>query len=234
LKINYNIFFLIVIILHPIVHYGQDDTSINESELWSSFKYKKKISKKVSLGFEGQLRINSNGKYFDESYYNQSFYEIETTYKVSKSFDFGIGYRGINKFDDQGNNQGSITYKRLHSFFKYGLDFKRLSFETRLQYQLKSRGNLDLSELENSYWRNKIEFTYNFKKWKVDPIFGSEFFIKNNLNIEDNFNKYRLFIGTKIKSKEFGDFNVKYILERNVNTQNIKSTHVLKLAYSLD
>ena len=69
------------------------------------------VFKKLSLSVEGQLRINGNGKYFDESYYNQSFYEIETKYKLSKRFDIGLAYRGINKYDDQGNSQGAMHSK---------------------------------------------------------------------------------------------------------------------------
>ena len=85
-KLFYNLYLSLFLILFSINSYSQNSSS-DEIELWSSVKYSHRVSKKLSLSVEGQLRINGNGKYFDESYYNQSFYEIETKYKLSKRFD---------------------------------------------------------------------------------------------------------------------------------------------------
>jgi len=232
-KLFYNLYLSLFLILFSINSYSQNSSS-DEIELWSSVKYSHRFSKKLSLSVEGQLRINGNGKYFDESYYNQSFYEIETKYKLSKRFDIGLAYRGINKYDDQGNSQGSNAFKRFHSFVKYGENFNRFRVESRLQYQIRNKGKVDLSNPDKTYWRKKMLFSYNFKKWKADPEIGAEFFFKKNLNLKQNYDAYRLSLGTKLNSKGMGDVSIKYIFEKTVNTQSPLSIHILKIGYALD
>ena len=232
-KLFYNLYPSLFLILFSLNSYSQNSSS-DEIELWSSVKYSHQFSKKLSLNVEGQLRINGNGKYFDESYYNQSFYEIETKYKLSKRFDIGLAYRGINKYDDQGNSQGSNAFKRFHSFIKYGENFNRLRVESRLQYQIRNKGKVDFSNPDKTYWRKKMLLSYNFKKWKADPEIGAEFFFKKNLNLKQNYDAYRLSLGTKLNSKGMGDVSIKYIFEKTVNTQNPLSIHILKIGYALD
>jgi hypothetical protein len=76
--------------------------------------------------------------------------------------------------------------------------------------------------------------SYNFKKWKADPEIGAEFFFKKNLNLKQNYDAYRLSLGTKLNSKGMGDVSIKYIFEKTVNTQNPLSIHILKIGYALD
>ena len=90
---------------------------------------------------------------------------------------------------------------------------------SNLTYQTKFKGKLDFSNQIKKYWRKKIEFSYNFKNWKLDPKLGCEFFMKNNFLMHKDYKKYRIFFGTRFSGKEFGKIDVKYLLEKGVKSQ---------------
>ena len=213
--------------------HGQLENSESEREFWTSVKYQQKLSKKFSITLEGQLRLNSFNKNFNKSHYNQSFFELESKTKISRIFEFGLAYRSINKYNERGNNNG-IPYKRIHSFLKSELDLNRLSISSRIQYQTKFRGKLDFSNQIKKYWRKKIEFSYNFKNWKLDPKLGCEFFMKNNFLMHKDYKKYRIFFGTRFSGKEFGKIDVKYLLEKGVKSASSAPVHVLKIGYIIN
>lgn len=195
-------------------------------ENWSSLEVNYSIAKNISIYGSGQLRIQSVGEI-----YNQSFYEIGLKIKINEFFQSGFGYRGLDQLQDVGNNQSHKKFNRYHLFLTGTYNFKKYSFLLRLQFQQKNRvGNTDLNTME--YFRTKFELTRDIIGWEADPIIGIEFFTKENLNFNENFKKYRFSIGTKLNLNELNSLSINYVFQKEVKVDFPVLQHILRLNYN--
>ena len=195
-------------------------------ENWSSLEVNYSIAKNISIYGSGQLRIQSVG-----DIYNQSFYEIGLKIKINEFLQSGFGYRGLDQLQDVGNNQLHKKFNRYHLFLKGKYNFKKYNFLLRLQFQQKNRvGNPDLNTID--YFRTKFELTRDIIDWKADPIIGIEFFTKENLNFNENFKKYRFSIGTKLNLNELNSLSINYVFQKEVKVDSPVLQHILRLNYN--
>lgn len=195
-------------------------------ENWSSLEVNYSIAKNISIYGSGQLRIQSVG-----DIYNQSFYEIGLKIKINEFLQSGFGYRGLDQLQDVGNNQLHKKFNRYHVFLTGTYNFKKYNFLLRLQFQQKNRvGNPDLNTMD--YFRTKFELTRDIIDWKADPIIGIEFFTKENLNFNENFKKYRFSIGTKLNLNELNSLSINYVFQKEVKVDSPVLQHILRLNYN--
>ena len=195
-------------------------------ENWSSLEVNYSIAKNINIYGSGQLRIQSVG-----DIYNQSFYEIGLKIKINEFLRSGFGYRGLDQLQDVENNQLHKKFNRYHVFLAGTYDFKKYNFRLRLQFQRKNRvGNHDL--IIKDFFRTKFELTRDIIDWKADPIIGIEFFTKENLNFDKNFKKYRFSIGTKLNLNDLNSLSISYIFQKQVKVDSPVLQHILRLNYN--
>ena len=149
--------------LHSI--YAQDGVGLR-----SGINLKKKVTNKITVNLNGQLRFNDN-----ISFLQTYLAEIGGQYKISKNFDFALYYRFVNKRKNE-----SKDFKIRHRFYAdLGYDKKLgiIKFENRLRYQHQFKDNDGITEFDASYIRDKIEISYPNKS-KFTPYISNDFFFR--------------------------------------------------------
>ena len=196
-------------------------------ENWSSIKVGYGLTKNIDIYGGGQLRVKSVG-----DSYNKSFYEIGTKIKINDYLSSGFGYRGIDELDDVGNIQGHEKFNRYHAYIRKSLDYKNFNFRFRVQYQKKIQNKIDNPEYRN-FWRLKLDSEYNIKNWKYDPRIGFEIFLRDEINFNENYEKYRVYFGTKFNLKKRKSLSIRYIMQKYLTNQNL-TLHILRLSYNYE
>ena len=200
--------------------------NLERYENWSSLEVDYSIAKNINIYGSGQLRIQSVG-----DIYNQSFYEIGLKIKINEFLRSGFGYRGLDQLQDVENNQLHKKFNRYHVFLAGTYNFKKYNFLLRLQFQQKNRaGNPDLNTID--YYRTKFELKRDIIDWKADPIIGIEFFTIKNLNFNENFKKYRFSVGTKLNLNELNSLSINYVFQKEVKVDSPVLQHILRLNYN--
>ena len=196
-------------------------------ENWSSIEVDYGLTKNIDIYAGGQLRIKSVG-----DTYNKSFYEIGAKIKINDYLSSGFGYRGIDQLDDVGNIQGHEKFNRYHAYIRKSLDYKNFNFRFRVQYQKKIQNKIDNPEYRN-FWRLKLDSEYNIKNWKYDPRIGFEIFLRDEINFNENYEKYRVYFGTKFNLKKRKSLSIRYIMQKYLTNQNL-TLHILRLSYNYE
>ena len=196
-------------------------------ENWSSIEVDYGLTKNIDIYGGGQIRIKSVG-----DTYNKSFYEIGAKIKINDYLSSGFGYRGIDELDDVGNIQGHEKFNRYHAYIRKSLDYKNFNFRFRVQYQKKIQNKIDNPEYRN-FWRLKLDSEYNIKNWKYDPRIGFEIFLRDEINFNENYEKYRVYFGTKFNLKKRKSLSIRYIMQKYLTNQNL-TLHILRLSYNYE
>ena len=215
---------LIFFVLSFLTIFGQNN-EVYES--WSKVGVEYELNDFVNLNFSGDLRLKSIG-----NSYKKSFFQLESDFKIQKKLVFGLAYRNMDELDDEGGVQGHEKFNRYHANLRSGISLKKLSFRFRIQYQKKIQNKID-NALERNFWRLKLESEYNIKNWKYDPRIGFEMFLRDEINFGENYERYRLYFGTKFNLKKRKSFSIRYIIQKYLNNQN-PTLHILRLSYNYE
>ena len=208
--------------------YGQSDDT-NDLESWNSVNLKYKLNKKWTFDAEVQLRLKD-----EISEISEYLGELNAQYSVSKAFKLGAGFRYTRENDNVGKVQGYENHFRFHVDATYKHKINDFSIKYRLRYQNKNELGLSTSEgdFANQHIRFKTSFDYNFKNWKLDPIFSAEIFNHFEEGEENGFDKYRLTLGTEYKFKNVGTLGLFYRIEKELNETIPETTNIIGLKYS--
>ena len=220
--------FLMIISSFGLLSQQQDTPSSDLLESWNALEANYEVSDKINLNAEAQFRLKSFG-----NTYNQAFVEFQTVYAPWKFLEFGLGYRNIDKLDDKGKKQGHENFHRYHAFVQGNTSVGRADFGVRVQHQTKREVGSLTGPKDNSYWRTKLNFKYNIRNWKLDPRIGMEFFMQDQLDPKNSYDKFRFSLGTKLKFKKRKSLLIKYQFEKEVHSTNPIQSHVLSLRYGL-
>lgn len=201
---------------------------LRDFETWTSAEFRYKPSKKWRIGIEAQLRLKDNSSEID-GYIT----ELTGRYEIFKNFQVLGGFRLIRKNDNTGRVQGYENYVRLHADAMYSHKLSRLGLNYRLRYQ--TRDELGVSneqgDFADQYFRLKIGTKYDFRKWKLDPQLSAEIFHHSEKTEVNEFNKFRVTFGTEYKFDKWGRIGVFYRYEQEINTQNPRSTDIIRIQY---
>ena len=58
-------------------------------------------------------------------------------------------------------------------------------------------------------------------------------FLRDEINFGENYERYRLYFGTKFNLKKRKSFSIRYILQKYLNNQN-PTLHILRLSYNYE
>lgn len=128
----------------------------------------KKLTKRISISAEGQLRYTDNFDYL-ETY----LFELGASYKLNKHFELAAYYRFFNKKKDEINDWNARH--RYYGEIKYDTKIGPLKFEDRLRYQHQFKDNDGEIGFDKSYFRNKFELNYPNKS-NFTPYVSADFF----------------------------------------------------------
>ena len=202
-------------------------TNTKDFSTWFSASLGYKLSKKLTLSVQEQLRLKENASTTD-SYFTQ----FGAAYELVKGLEAGVGYRSIKFNDNQGANQGYINFGRLQFDLSYGHKLSDFSLKYRVRYQTKNQ--LGILDVANKQIRFKTSIGYNIKGWKLDPKFSVEIFDRMGATItsKNGLKKYRLTLGTSYSMKNAGKFSLFYRIEKDTKAVIPMTNYILGLKYS--
>jgi hypothetical protein len=158
--------FLLLLISSTKISQAQDGVGLR-----SGINLQKKLTNKITLNANGQLRFNG-----DISFLQANLFELGGEYKINKDFDAALYYRFVNRRKDE-----TKEFKNRHRFYAdlgYGKKFGVIKFENRLRYQHQFKDNDNgEAEFDASYIRDKIEISYASKS-KFTPYISNDFFLQ--------------------------------------------------------
>jgi hypothetical protein len=219
----------------PFNYFSQIEKSAsnNWSENWISTIIKLKINDSWKIGLEEQFRL----KYIDDNF-DRNFLELKVQRKFNQSFSkYSIGgsYRYLFINDDKGRNQSIERHNRFSYFLSQKFKLNRFYFKNRIQYQSReeifSEKDSDIYK-PNKYWRFKSTIAYNFKNWKLDPALSFEYFSRNKKHYWNQYNKYRIAIGSEYSLKKKHQISFRYFIEKQIREWNPELVHIFNINYS--
>lgn len=222
---------------------AQDSTLTRDLESWLALGAQKKIlDDKLTFGIQQQFRLDNN-----ISRLYQYFTNLEADYKVYKKIKVGVGVR----FIKSGNKKDScLSEHRFNGDISYSHKIiDRLKIEERFRYQYRS--NDQYPEYGTSKYRFRAKLNYNIKKWKFDPYLVSEiFYTKETIAFNyidevtetttySKFQKYRVQLGTTVKTGDVGRVKVFYMLEHQFKTYGTNynipiNWHIIGINYTFN
>lgn len=225
-----NISILIVLLLTPFLCFSQRMPEIR-GENWLSGNISLKINKHWGFNLENQTRFD-----LENFNFKRNFTEFRIKEDIANWISWGVAYRYIISKKDF--NENIANYNRYNYFciVKHHLDKKeRLNIQYKIQSQRRretfSNTNKYVGDLIK-YWRIKTDLSYNIKNWKLDPKIGLEFFLRSNKHPTDQYNKYRISIGTKKKINKNQYITFKYMFEKQYKQWNPELMHVFGIKYN--
>jgi len=207
---------------------GQEQKVVRDLGLWTEIKLEKEIVNDFRFAFSQHLRLHKNMTGFDD-YISEATME----YKINSNFDIGAAgrYTRNNHFDDLAEND-----YRYDLYFSYDANIReKLKIFARAKYQKEFYGsgvfNEFLHYFETTYrYRLKLEFEKNEKH----AFYASgEIFRLTKKSREPFWDKYRIWLGDEIAAG-FGDIDLSWGIERELNTMNPYTYFILKINYTIE
>jgi hypothetical protein len=214
--------FLLSVILFSSALFSQRQSS----KVWTQIGTKGAISPKLDWSFDLTNRFDSEGL---ETFFTQA----SVKYKFKKWLRPSLDYRSI--LDRDKYNNYSLSH-RLNVNADFKKQIKRFSLGTRLRYQYSFqslRGSKKYDAEFDQAIRIKPHVAYDIKKSGFGPLCSIEYFYNPTYSeLGQRFTKYRLFIGTQLELNGPHELAFGYILDREINTPNPDTKHILSISYS--
>ncbi len=210
--------------------FSQEGTyvEVRDFETWASAGLRLKLNKKWELTLTEQYRLKTNSSVTD-----QFFTQVEANYIGLDNLELGGGFRFIRENDNVGNIQGYESHTRFNLDLAYKHDISRFKMSYRLRYQSKNEIGVSKEEGDyaNQHLRLKLGTTYKIKNWKLDPKVSVEIFRYFEKEQQNEFDKFRMTVGTDYEFKKIGTFSAFYRMELELNATYPKTTNILGLKY---
>jgi len=190
---------------------AQEIKKTRDVGLWMGASIEYKFKDDYLLTFSQDLRLFESLREIDKY-----ITDIGLEYKINKNFKLGGNVRYfLNKRSD----------KTISQDWRYNLDLKfkgKLSTKFKVKYRLRFQSNYKdlpavIYEGVKSNLRNKIAINYDVNEYNL-VYFSSELFREIVAYRKPYFNKMRLLVGDKVKTK-LGEFDVSLGYERELNSQ---------------
>ncbi|NOQ26745.1 MAG: DUF2490 domain-containing protein [Bacteroidales bacterium] len=223
-KIRNIIAMIILMNCFTMISNAQETKVTSDLEQWTSIGITKKINKHWKISLDQEFRFKK-----DISQFDTYFSDLGLGYKFNKHFSLGANYR----FYQNKNSEGVFkTQHRLSSDIKYKQKINRFTLAYRLRFQNKDEDFFTSTSSNKLYnLRNKFSVDYNIKKFKFDPFFDVELYRQiEDINTTE-LSKLRWTIGLEYSLKKYGDLELFYRIENELNQSYNKDTYILGLGY---
>lgn len=191
----------------------------NDAELWTGAGISKNITKKLSLHFEEQVRMNDN-----ISSIKNYFSEVRVAYRLNKYLRFSGNYRFKNIQRPDG------TYRIINRFhgdvrLRYKAKPIIVLYRARMQVEYGQRNNGPRTDY---YDRNKLTLKLDLDKM-FSPYVSSEVYLDIN---GKQFDKVRYTLGLDLDLNKRNEVSIFYRIQREFNVNNPKYSYIIGLAYT--
>ena len=182
----------------------------------------KKLTKKIELQFEEEIRLNQNVTEFD-----RSMTTLGGSYAINKTFKAGLFYTYI-----YANNQNDGYYESRHRFggwIQATRKVNRFKITLREKFQDTYRDE-DLGNFKYNpkmYLRSKLEVSYNIKKLPFNPYLSAEIHYQLNNPSGNDIDKWRYTAGTEYTINKKFAIDLFYRLDKEINVKNPVNTSVI-------
>jgi len=193
----------------------------SDAELWSGISIRKKITRKVSVNIEEQVRINNN-----ISSVKSVFSDLSVLYRFNKSFRLSGNYRYINRGSNTGINRVAHRfYADMRILFKANplIFIYRNRFST--ENAIKTNGN---GYKRENYERNKLEVKFDIHK-RFNPYVASELYYYLG---KSEFRKVRYTAGIDLDLKNRNELSLFYRIQREFNVKNPEYSYIIGVGFS--
>ena len=235
LKINLHkmkkIIFIISIIHLPFyILHSSSFAQHNDAWQWTTLSIEKKITPKMSVIVDEELRLFNNISRINLFYTN-----IGTSYKINNYFKVAGVYRWIEKSKPDGIYSSRHRFY-IDAFFKYKYNPVTFVYRARLQTQVRDINSNEDGTVPESYWRSKFDFKFDLNR-DYTPYIAAEFryqFANNRLMEANNtFDRGRYYIGCDYEINKRNSFGLYYMIQREFNVNDPETDYTIGLAYSL-
>jgi hypothetical protein len=199
--------------------------------LWTSVGVEKKISQRVTLKLEENLRFYDNVTKID-----QFFTNLGAQYKISKHFKIAGFYRFIQKHRYKTGNV-SIRH-RFYADLTFRVKVKPLIFvdRFRVQTQVQDIYSSELGNIPESRTRNKAEFRLDLDK-RYQPYISGEIFYQiqdpRNEDVNNYLNAVRYSAGVDYEISYRSVIGAYYILQTTLNDSPSLNEYIIGLEYTI-
>jgi hypothetical protein len=223
-KIASSIAFYLILALNGM-GYGQTQPDYC---LWGEFALEKKISKKLSLEFEEEIRLNQN-----ISRLNYIHSSIGGGYRLNNALKFAFAYRFTGKYTL--NDEFSYRHRlNLDASYRYSFSDFTFTYRTRIQSELKNY--LSSSNGKNPAWEWRNRFVAKYSHKKISPYVGFEIFYQikdaRNPELDNTWPKHRLYVGVDYKLKKRNEIGVSFLIQRGIDDDEPNELNVIGINYS--
>lgn len=197
----------------------------NSPILRTSIGVEKRFTKKLS--FETKLETRYYTPVYTDALTFNFFrlFEFGANYKLSKQLSASAFYRyGLRKNTEFADFEGRSRY---YVNLAYQAKFNKIKLQNRVRYQQQYRDNDEISELQSSFLRYKLEGSYKINK-KVSPYLSTEFFYKMQTK---SFDQLRVSTGINYKINKNNDFEVGVFQDYNTLVNGLFN---IEMAYKFD
>ncbi len=191
---------------------------VSDAELWTGAGIRKNITKKLSVHFEEQVRMNDNISSI-KNYFSQvgAAYRLNKYLKVSGAYRF----KNVQRLDG--------TYRvvnRLHGDVRFRYKAKPIIvlYRARMQVEYGQRNNGPRTDY---YDRNKLTLKLDLDKM-FSPYISSEVYLDITAK---QFDKVRYTIGTDLDLNKRNEVTIFYRIQREFNVNNPKYSYIIGLSY---
>ena len=216
-------FAVVATALFPLAMQGQEQyITVRDFETWSSLQVQAKLSKRMKISAEQQLRFNDNS-----SALQQSFSQLSGAYTWKNDLYVGGALRYASVAKD------SVFQPRLRWNIDAGYEHElgRFDFGYRLRFQSRSIVN-DPTALAKNVIRAKAKVGYNVRDWKLDPSLALELFSETDVLTTPN--KLRATLSTSYKLSKSTSVSAFYRVEKELFEVYPLTAHIVgaRLKYS--
>jgi len=203
---------------------AQETKVVGDLEQWTSVGISKKLGKNWKLSLDQEFRFTNNISQFDIY-----FTDFGVDYKLNKHFSLGANYR----FYQNKNSDGIFqTQHRWSTDAEYKQKIDRFTLAYRLRFQNKDEDFFTSESSNNLYnLRNKFSLDYNIKNFKFDPFFEAELYRQIYDATTTELSKLRWTLGLEYSLKKFGDLEMFYRIDNELNQSYNKNTYIFGLGY---
>lgn len=188
---------------------------------------KKKLTDKIDLEFNEELRMNNNASSFD-----RSMTTLGASYDFNKTFKAGAFYTYIylnNQKDGywEGRNRFGAWVTAGHKFDRFKISLRE-KFQTT--YRDEELGNFLYNP--KTVIRSRLGLSYNIKKFPVDPYVSAEMQYQLNNPYGNVVDGWKYTAGAEYKISSKFSFDLYFRLDKSINVKNPANLSVIGTSLS--
>ncbi|MCA6363180.1 MAG: DUF2490 domain-containing protein [Bacteroidetes bacterium] len=202
----------------------------NDLRSWNTFSINYDLTKKLTLNFDQELRLQDNLTRINQLYTNiGATYKLNKYVRVAGVYRFIARYKEDNTFGLRNRFYGDLIVKLRPGRFTY-------VYRARLQYEWRGAGyGKEYGRVPEIYWRNLFKASYKVNDI-VSPYLATEirFQLQNpRIPYHNGFDRSRFTGGVDLQVTKNSTFGVYYLLQKEWNVIDPETLHVIGLEYSI-